>query len=173
MNSNESEQLATKIFMANMDYIHRVARINAPSPDVVDDIVNETFLLFLEGREKWQLSSPSIKGLLGVLARQCAYRLRHVNRGLTQELARNIYEAIADRKCLSNGDSPYEKEKDCLPSAILKLPLRYQEILRLYYYERQSVREISVQLGMKEENVCRTLSRMRCRLRSIIEELGG
>ncbi|MDO5552475.1 MAG: sigma-70 family RNA polymerase sigma factor [Planctomycetia bacterium] len=171
MNSNESEQLATKIFMANMDYVHRIACINAPSPDVIDDIVNEAFLLFMEGRDKWQLNSPGIKGLLGVLTRQCAFRLRHTNRGLTQELARKIYEAIADRKSPIAGEGLYDEEKICLPEAIQKLPLRYQEILRLYYYEKQSVREIARELGMKEENVCRALSRMRIRLRSLIEEL--
>ena len=63
-----------------------------------------------------------------------------------------------------------EEEKEMLFRAVSALPVRYREVIHLFYYEELSVREIARVMGRKESTVTSQLTRGRELLRKSLKE---
>lgn len=66
-------------------------------------------------------------------------------------------------------DEATMEEDDSLMEKILKLPLKYKEILLLYYYDDYSIQEISDMLEVSVSNVTTRLNRARKKLKIQLE----
>lgn len=67
------------------------------------------------------------------------------------------------------GNEP--QEEGVLLEMVMKLPMKYREVLYLYYYEEYSVREIGNMLGRKESTIQSQLAAGRKKLRQQLEVL--
>ena len=56
--------------------------------------------------------------------------------------------------------------------AVGALPVRYREVVHLFYYEDLTTAEIAALLGEREEAVRKRLSRARAQLRDVLKERG-
>ncbi len=55
-------------------------------------------------------------------------------------------------------------------SAVMALPVKYRDVIHLFYYEGMSVREVGAMLGRKESTVTSQLTRGRELLRESLKE---
>jgi RNA polymerase sigma-70 factor (ECF subfamily) len=55
---------------------------------------------------------------------------------------------------------------------VLDLPIKYRELIHLFYYENMSIREIAIIVGRKESTIQTQLARGRSILRRKLEEAG-
>lgn len=62
---------------------------------------------------------------------------------------------------ISLEEDEYKEESQCLVEAILRLPLKYRNIIHLYYYEEMSISEISRVTKRKESTIQTQLMRAR------------
>lgn len=69
--------------------------------------------------------------------------------------------------------SPEESAERLLGVAIKKLPENEQILIMLYYYEEQSIEEVSGILGISESNVKIKLFRIRKKLKELLAEMGS
>ena len=79
--------------------------------------------------------------------------------GFSQESAAGPEESIVD-----------QEERQMLLRAVRELPVRYREVIHLFYYEELSVREIAGVTGRKESTVTSQLTRGRVLLKKRLKE---
>ena len=83
-----------------------------------------------------------------------------------KNLLKNFWKTKVDM-----GDIPeknYEEKEDALLlDKIMELPVKYREVLYLYYYEEYSVREIGELLSRKESTIQTQLAAAREKLKNI------
>jgi RNA polymerase sigma-70 factor, ECF subfamily len=77
-----------------------------------------------------------------------------------------------------NSDSPesdvmVKNENEALAKHVLTLPIKYREVLLLYYYEELSINEISELLLSKEATIKTRLHRARALLKEVLETEGS
>ena len=63
-----------------------------------------------------------------------------------------------------------EPENSELFYAVQKLPVRYREVVHLYYYEDYSIREIAALLNISETAIQTRLMRARKKLKTTLKE---
>ncbi len=138
--------------------------------DDVDDIIQQTFLACVEGRDR--ISGCSFKGyLFGVATRRLYSHLRSV-----YKTNRVIDFSVSSLAAL--GTTPSEgiarnQRAQLLQKALLQIPVDSQITLELAYWEGLSGAEIAVALDIEVGTVRSRLSRARERLREIVMSLGG
>lgn len=68
--------------------------------------------------------------------------------------------------------APLPEDSLALFQAVGALPVRYREVVHLFYYEDLTTAEIAALLGEREEAVRKRLSRARAQLRDVLKERG-
>ncbi|GLB61421.1 sigma factor-like helix-turn-helix DNA-binding protein [Cytobacillus sp. NCCP-133] len=63
-------------------------------------------------------------------------------------------------------------EKEFLSLCVLSLPVKYREVVTLYYYEECSIEEIQGILGVNHNTIKTRLSRGRLKLKNMMERRG-
>lgn len=162
---------ATKIFLENRRFLKGLAAYYAPLPDIADDIIQDVFLEFVTKAERWNMDDPvKVKNLLGILTRQAAKRNWQKRRAVLSDILAKIADHV--RQCAETNDQPpdFEREALVLKQCIAKLSEKGRTMIRLYYFEDNSVEEVAGKMRMKADTVSRNLSRLRVRLRQIIKK---
>jgi RNA polymerase sigma-70 factor, ECF subfamily len=140
--------------------------------NLAEDIIQEVFInVYRHG----QLSEiTSIKSwLYTITSNKCKDYLRknYLKNDILVDMRKFFFK-------MANDQTP---EKDVINTAqyhiisnfILNLPIKYREVIILFYYEDLSVKEISRLLGQKEATVRSKLHRGREMLRKTIDSDGG
>lgn len=135
------------------------------------DLTQEVFLRAFAKMDSFRGESSVRTWLLSITANRCKDFLRSwVNK----------HEQI-DETCLntqyatSNTEEEVSKkmEQDALWQAVFKLPLKYREVVVLYYQRELSGHEIAEVLNVREETIRTRLYRARTMLKEILEKAGG
>lgn len=126
-----------------------------------EDIVQLVFIKLYQELKKDNKKVIEKKWLLKVTANESknsikvAWRRKVV---LQDELLQN---EVYLRESLRNDD---------LSAALLKLSVKYRNVIYLYYYEGYKIEEISEILNLKSSNVKSLLSRSRKKIKNLLEE---
>lgn len=126
-----------------------------------EDIVQSVFIKLYQELKKDYDKDIVKKWLLKVTANECknsfkiAWRKKVV---LQDEVLQNEVDL---RETLKN---------DEVSEALLKLPVKYRNIIYLYYYEGYKIDEISEILNLKSSNIKTLLSRGREKMKKLLEE---
>lgn len=138
--------------------------------DDVDDIIQQTFLACVEGRDR--IEGTSFRSyLFGVATRRLFSHLRS-----TYSSKRDIdfsVSSLADLGTTPSEGAARNQRAQLLQSALTQIPIEAQIALELAYWEGLSGAEIAVALGVEVGTVRSRLSRARARLREIVLSLGG
>ncbi len=136
--------------------------------DDIDDVIQQTFLACVEGRDRIDGSFRSY--LYGIASRRLFdhLRLKYKDKRLDFALS-----SLADLGTTPSEGIAKNQRAQFLQMALLHLPLESQLLLELSYWEELSGQEIAVALKIKEGTVRSRLSRARERLREIVAGLGG
>lgn len=140
---------------------------NAMTPEDGDEVVSDVFLA--AWNQAADLKSGYVKSWLGAVARNKAKnKLREAGKTLPLD------ESVLD---LPGADDPaYEiqqaEEQSLIRQAVDALPPEDREVFLRHYYYAQTVKEVSVSMGLKESTVKTKLRRGRMKLKEFLTKEG-
>lgn len=123
-----------------------------------EEILQDTLVRFLKNAPEFENEDHEKAWLLRVAANLSKNRIEYNKRRYTDELRDTL--AAEQREDLS-----------FVWEAVRELPVRYREVIHLFYYEGYSTAQIGTILKMKEATVRSSLSRGRGKLREILKEV--
>lgn len=137
--------------------VYRIAMLYLKNSADAEDVAQTVFLRYLEKKISFRDPEHEKAWFITAARNRC------------RDILRSYW-----RKNVDFGEVPEQagEERDAesaLLPLILKLPLKYREVLYLYYYEEYAVREISRMLGRKESTVQTQLADARKKLKQMIE----
>lgn len=141
--------------------IYRFAFSYVKRKEVAEDITQDIFLKFYFHKTKNDTNVKSF--LLKATRNRCLDIIRKEKR--TSEAQRQ-YEAMRSQDEKKTGLFDYN---DKILFSISKIPMKYQEPIRLFYYGDMTVKEISVLLHISEDAVKKRLQRGREFLKTLME----
>ena len=142
-----------------LDPVYRTALNCCRNPQDAEDVVQTAFLKLLECGTPFQDEEHIRKWLIRVAVNE----------------AHSIWRSFWRRNVCSLEEQPTEPsftepEHSELFHAMQKLPIRYREVVHLYYYEDYSIREIAELLKISETAIQTRLMRARRKLKTTLKE---
>ena len=147
-----------------------VSRRLAPRADLVEDVVQDVFLVALQKLATFAGHSSVVGWLLGI----ARHKVEDVYRAQLREP-----DPLPDEGDVPSGGSTVTPSLDDLIDAaraeektrqiLARLPVAYSAALQWRYWEKQSVREMAAQTGKTEKAIERLLARARTSFRRLWE----
>ncbi|MCD5322390.1 MULTISPECIES: sigma-70 family RNA polymerase sigma factor [Pontibacillus] len=167
----DSTEALEKIMDEYGDDVKRFVYTYVKNSADTDDITQETFLTVYKKLHTFQSKSSLRTWIFSIAINKSkdylrSFHTRHDN--LFQKIKSFITETQDDltpETLVMRDDESSE-----LINQILKLPLKYREVLILYYFNEFSIREISQSLNQKESSVKTRLNRARKKLAELLNE---
>lgn len=157
MDTKEYERLASKY----LNCIYRVALNSCRNCADAEDIVQNTFMKLWKRVDGFDDDEHARKWLIRVAVNEC------------NSLWRSPW-----KKYMISIEEPKEEpvfsttEKSNLYYAVKELPLKYRQIVHLYYFEEYSIKEIAQVMELSETAVQTRLLRARQKLKEKLKEDG-
>ncbi|WP_237458283.1 sigma-70 family RNA polymerase sigma factor [Pontibacillus yanchengensis] len=167
----DSTEALEKIMDEYGDDVKRFIYTYVKNQADTDDITQETFLTVYKKLHTFQHKSSLRTWIFSIAINKSkdylrSFHTRHDN--LFQKMITYLTES-------QDNETPEkqivdESESHEFMTFILQLPIKYREVLILYYFNDFSIKEISHSLNQKESSVKTRLNRARTRLANILEE---
>ncbi|MDO5552171.1 MAG: sigma factor-like helix-turn-helix DNA-binding protein [Planctomycetia bacterium] len=166
--SNRSE-----LFLKHHDFVRFVAMLNAPASDLIDDVVNDVFVAFVEGKQDWDLATD-VRPLLRQITVHTAHGYwRRRNDSLPLGLAK-LAEYVRSETSLWDADTKgenLEEEFSALNICLHRLPQHSRELLVEHYVQGVPIVEIAQRTSRKPSVLYNLISRARATVGRCIEGL--
>ncbi|ALC85263.1 RNA polymerase subunit sigma [Bacillus sp. FJAT-22090] len=137
-----------------------------------DDVTQEVFVTVYLKLSSFQGRSSLKSWIYSIAVNKCKDYLRN-NRLRQSKLIEKITNLTISSKII---DVPEEYKqssiKEGLFEKVIELPIKYREVIILYYFKELSIKEISFILNMKETTLQTRLLRARSKLKSLLNEGG-
>lgn len=144
------------------DYLYRIAFIYMKDQQTAEEVVQDVFMKLYETQQFEQKSSMKTY-LTRITINMCYDYLRkwkaRKNKLLDYVLKR---ERAAEQVVIALS------ERDEIVESVLKLPLKYREVILLYYYDDLSTIEVAQLLKIPESTVATRLQRGRQKLKELL-----
>ena len=157
MNDNSQAEFE-KILRKYGDSIYRIALVHTQNEMDAQDIVQEVFLKFARNASQCQSDEHIKAWLIRVAINMCTDLKRSAWNRKTTELNDECLPAEE----FTTGESE-------LYQAVMSLPVKYKDVIHLFYYEGYSIKEISRITEQKENAVKTQLSRGRVLLKELLK----
>lgn len=157
MNDNSQAEFE-KILRKYGDSIYRIALVHTQNEMDAQDIVQEVFLKFARNASQFQSDEHIKAWLIRVAINMCTDLKRSAWNRKTTELNDECLPAEE----FTTGESE-------LYQAVMNLPVKYKDVIHLFYYEGYSIKEISRITEQKENAVKTQLSRGRVLLKELLK----
>ena len=145
--------------------ILRIAYTYVKNLQDAEDVVQETFLKYLEHLPKFESSAHEKAWLLRVAINISKNKCKSA----WSRLRVDHEEVFTIQGTKEVGYEQVEWKSEVL-QAVLSLPLKYRAVIHLYYYEDYSIQEIATCLGKNKNTIKSLLNRGRERLKRTLEE---
>lgn len=156
----------SQLFDRHFDAIARFFRNKVDGP--VEDLVQDTFLACVEGRDRFQQRS-SFRTYLFAIARNVLYgHYRKRNKG--DQIDGGV-TSVAELGCGMGSMMVKGEEQKLLLRALRRLPLDFQITLELYYWEDLKGPQLAEALDISPHTVRSRLSRARAALKEMLEQI--
>lgn len=141
------------------DYLYRIAYVYTKDKQLAEEVVQDVFMKFyssnrFEGR-------ATVKTYLTKMMINCSYDHLRKWKVRTAHFFEHFSKSVRNAESLAIK----QQERDEIISALLKLPLKYREVLLLYYYEDLAVAEIAALIHIPASTVTTRLQRARAKLK--------
>lgn len=136
--------------------------------DEVQDLIQDTFLRLVEGRERIEEGRSFRAYLLGIARRVLLEHLRE--RSGVRELDASVDSVVA----VITGPSTIAArrlEERLLLEGLRTIPIEDQIVLELYYWEKLKAPELATVMGVPPSTMRSRIQRARDRLRKVIDAL--
>ncbi len=155
MNTKEYERLVA----GYLDCIYRIALNGCKNHADAEDVVQNTFLKLWQRQEGFAENEQAKRWLIRVAVNECNSMWRSCWKRRTSYL-----EELTGEPAFS------APEKSELYYAVRELPLKYRQVVHLYYFEDYSVKEIAEIMSLSETAVQTRLLRARQKLKERLKE---
>ena len=147
------------------DYLYRVAFIYTKDERAAEEVVQDVFLKFHQTRHRYD-ERASLKTYLTKMTVNRSYDYLRSWKNRTFSLLEQLTgtSSGADEMMLR------KEERGEITNAVLKLPVKYREVLLLYYYEDLQVNEIAEFLQLPVSTVKTRLQRARGKLKQLLPQ---
>ena len=165
-----SERIADA-FDAYRDRIYRLARRYFWSPEIAEDVVQETFVRLVQADREFESEEHVANWLIFVAANICKNLIREAVNHKTYALEAEA-ERVCDSKVLENYNEAQANAEiiALLYECIDQLPESFQKVVRMRYQEELEVGDIAERMETTENAVYAMLTRARQRLRNTYNE---
>lgn len=137
-----------------------------------DDITQEVFVTVYLRLSTFKGKSSLKSWIYSIAANKCKDHLRGHRLRQSKLIERITRQPIS----LQLNEVPEEYQQSTIKEGIfekiMELPIKYREVVILYYFKELSIKEISFILKVKEPTLQSRLSRARSKLRDLINEGG-
>ncbi|MEG2377320.1 MAG: sigma-70 family RNA polymerase sigma factor [Clostridia bacterium] len=154
--SLRTDDCAENVIIYYSDMIYNLAFARSGTKHDADDIFQEVFLRYVRKKPVFADEEHRKAWLIRV----------------TVNCTKKLWTSAWKRKTqpLLNDISFEEEDVLSLYNELQKLPIKYREVIHLFYYENMSLLEISRALGRKNSTVRTQLTRARAMLREFMKE---
>lgn len=153
-----SEQEVNRAVEKYADTVFRICILHLKNKSDAEDIFQEVFLKYALNDKEFENANHEKAWIIRVAVNACKDLIKSFFRSRTVSIDELISVADEEKEDLS-----YVLE------AVLKLPVKYRDVIYLHYYEGYSALEIGQILGKKENTVYSLLSRGRDLLKESLE----
>lgn len=154
--SLRTDEEIEEIYNRHVETVYRVCFSFMKNETDTEDIVQETFLKLITSKKQFESESHEKAWLIVTACNACKDALKHWRRKV---------ENIDDYPAL---ETAAPSEDRGMLSAVLALPIKYKEVVYLYYYEGYRTSEIARMLQCSDSAVRNRLSRARRFLKKYI-----
>lgn len=166
---------ATEVFMQYFGYVRATAFEYAPVASLIDDIVHDTYVCFVEKAERWDYDDTKIMPLLKSLVRAMAGRQwQSYQRNLPAKL-REVGELLrshhTEQANVSGSYSELDSKLSALRCCLEKLSPENRKLIEIYYFGNASYSEIAEQLGRSPTAIYKAFARIRAALHDCVTQI--
>ncbi len=155
MGSHEDEQLYIADIMERYGtQMLRMAMLYLKDRALAEDAVQESFIKIYRSRASYDDSYPEKTWIMSILVNTCKDMLR-------SSWFRRISLSAAIPEPVSASSDDEDPSDGRVIQQIEKLPLKYKDVILLYYYQEMTVAEIAQILGQTENCIRVRLNRAR------------
>lgn len=160
-----------QIMQEHGEYLIRLSYVYVKSWAAAEDIAQDVFLKFYKMESKFKQQS-TLKTYLTKMTiyKSCDY-LRSVKGRLA--ILRNAWKVAPQSEASAEQRTLNKLKDNQLAAAVLELPIKYREVIVLYYYEDMTSNAIALLLNIPENTVKTRLKRAREQLKSKLAPLQG
>lgn len=152
-----------ELYRRHYPAIQRYLRRRLGDPELVEDVVAETFMGALRSLGRYRDR--------GLPFRSWLYRIATVQASQARRRAARIAMARLEEEP-GRSDPEESPSAEVVRAALLQLPARHQAVIALHYFEGLDVAQVAQTLGVRPGTVKSRLSRGREVLRRRLERLG-
>ncbi|MDO5785450.1 MAG: sigma-70 family RNA polymerase sigma factor [Eubacteriales bacterium] len=138
------------------DMVYRLAFARMGTKYDADEVFQEVFVRYLDKRPKFRDEEHRKAWMIRVTVNCCNKLWNSSWRRKTEALQENLV-----------WETPEDNDLYC---TLQQLPMKYREVIHLFYYEDMSTAQIAKILHRKESTVRTQLTRARTKLREILKE---
>lgn len=164
MNTYEMREL----MQAHGDYLMRLSYVYVKNWSAAEDIVQDVFIKHFESQQFE--GRANIKTYLSKMTihKSCDY-LRSLKNRL--RILENLWKSSEQTLPSIEQQTLKKLEQNTIAKAVLELPVKYREVIVLFYYEELTSLEISYLLDVSENTIKTRLKRGRDLLKTSLSEL--
>lgn len=158
-------------FQSQYALILYTARLYAPTPELVQDVVQQVFIDFMEAAMKGQWDASRDSGpYLRQITKNRAIKHWKDERHKLPEIQRRIGERLAQlQRHRENEPDKENRQLDRLEECTGKLPEKSRQLLELHYTENLTLEAVAERLSMPSSTVRKAMYRIRIQLRDCME----
>ena len=161
--SCNTEELFDRLVLEYQMPLKRLCIMYLRDVSLAEDAVQDTFLKVYRNLDQYREGCSMKTWIMKIGVNTCrdmlrSAWLRHRNRSVNPDDLR-----------LAAEENETDEEAEALGRAILKLPVRYKDVILLYYYQGLTVNEIAEVLGITQPSVSNRLKRGRDKLKTALE----
>lgn len=175
VNSEKDEKLQQKI-NAYGNFLFRLCFIHLQNVQDAEDVVQDVFYQYIRRGEPFESDEHEKAWLFKVAMNGCRRVWRSAwRRHRSGEEWQDKAEKTVSADMVNAGPEPEEywlerEKRQELLAAVMALPLKYREVIHLFYYQEFSVKMIAEITGRRESTVTSQLTRGRELLRKSLKE---
>ena len=152
------------------DFIFTIALRIVKSKEEAEEVAQDTFIKAFESLSGYRGEAKFSSWLYSIAYRKALDRVRKNKRTRSLELVEDVTEKEVETIDNALHYLQDKERKDVIQQSILALPEQEAAIITLYYFEDQSVREISEITQLTEDNIKVKLYRSRKKLFTLLKQ---
>lgn len=142
MTLDEREQIIDQLMREYSDDILHLVYTYVKNRTIAEDLAQEIFIKCYEKLKQFNQQSTIKTWLYRIASNHCKDYLRSWHyRKIT--LSNKVFDHIPSKSKQVEEEIIKHSEENSLTNAVMKLPLKYREVVFLHYYEELSLKEIS------------------------------
>lgn len=166
----DQTEFVEEIYRSRYAAIVAIARCYAPTPELVQDIVQQAYLELLEKARDGSLASVGDPvAYLYEITRNKARRSWQRYKRESSEVMQRIAGELMSRRVEEPGSSLKNDAMTLLNECIGQLPEKSRNLIREFYWDGNSTKKISLDEGVSQSAICQALYRIRLQLKKCIE----